>query len=249
MVTSKKLTARQVELALREFINPEKAEFFPGFMQAYPGGYGEGDKFLGVVVPDQRRIAKEFAAIELGQLSKLLSSKWHECRLTGVYILVGKFEKAHKATLKGKSTSPSDQELVDFYLNNLEGVNNWDLVDSSAHKILGPWILEHPKDIKLLRKLANSKQLWRERISVISTLAFIREKKYDEILRLAQKFLNHPHDLMHKAVGWMLREMGKRDVEVLRAFLNEHVSEMPRTMLRYSIEKLDQAERQQWLQR
>lgn len=240
-------TAAAVERELRKHIRPDKAEFMPKFMQAYPGGYGEGDQFLGVMVPHLRSAAKQFSQMPLNELSKLIQSKWHECRLTAVYLLVLQFEKAQQLSARGKPAEPSPAELVQFYLDHLDNVNNWDLVDASAHKILGPWILEHPKEVKTLRKLANSKELWKQRVSVIATLAFIRNYEFDELLNLSRKFLNHPHDLMHKAVGWMLREMGKRDVNVLRGFLSEHSDRMPRTMLRYSIEKLSRAERDQWL--
>lgn len=247
--------AKIIEAELKDVIRPDKAEFLPGFFQAYPGGYGEGDQFLGVVVPDTRRIARAHRQAELTEIKKLLGSKWHECRLAGLYILVDQFERgckrldqpAKKPAADGRDPLPRPAEIVKFYLSNLSGVNNWDLVDSSAHKILGEWILRHPAEEKILLRLAKSKVLWEQRISVIATLPLIKQRNFDILLRLAQRFLSHRHDLMNKAVGWMLREAGKQDVEVLRAFLLEHVSEMPRTMLRYSIEKLDAAERKRWL--
>lgn len=255
-----KLTHRQVYQQLKLKVRADKAAFLPGFFKAFPGGYGEGDKFLGVVVPDQRAIALNFRDLPLAELSKLLGSPWHECRLTGLFVLISQFERASKATTNAttvpnaktapnaKTGSPSRaEELVAFYLDHLDAVNNWDLVDASAYKILGAWVLENPRERRILQRLANSKQLWRERTSVIATLALIRAKQYDEIMGLAKKFLSHEHDLMHKAIGWMLREMGKRNPDLLRAFLNEYVTKMPRTMLRYSIEKMSREERSKWL--
>lgn len=242
-----KATCKQIEKELIAVSRPDKAEFLPGFFQAYKGGYGEGDRFIGVVVPDQRRIARQFCDLPLEEISKLLDSAWHECRLTALYILVSQFERAEKLAAKGEAASPTEKEIVDFYLDHLDGVNNWDLVDSSAHKILGKWILRNPKQRKKLKRLATSKSLWRQRVSVIATFPLIRDQQFAEILELAEKFLDHPHDLMQKAVGWMLREMGIQDPALLRAFLKEHVAVMPRTMLRYAIEKMSRAERTRWL--
>lgn len=246
-----KAKAKDVELALRELSRPDKAEFLPGFFRAIPGGYGEGDQFLGVIVPDQRKIAKQFRELSNDELRKLLHSPWHECRLTAIFILVNRFEVALRNHRKLGQLASEDQEtpqsLLDFFLDNLEGVNNWDLVDSSAYKILGAYLVEFPKQKKILNQLARTGNLWQERIAVVATLALIKHDEFDEILRLAKRFLKHPHDLMHKAVGWMLRETGNRNVELLRGFLSEHAGEMPRTMLRYSIEKLSRSERDKWL--
>lgn len=246
--------ARDVELALRKLIRPDKAEFLPGFFRAIPGGYGEGDQFLGVIVPDQRKIAKQFYELTIDELRKLLHSPWHECRLTAIFILVNRFEvalrkhqKLGQLSIAEKSEEETPQDWLEFFLSNLEGINNWDLVDSAAYKILGAYLVEFPKQKKILNQLARTGNLWQERIAVVATLALIKHDEFDEILQLAKRFLRHRHDLMHKAVGWMLREMGKRNVEVLRGFLSEHAVEMPRTMLRYSIEKLSRSERDKWL--
>lgn len=239
-------THRDVYRCLEQFVRPDKAEFFPGFFQAYAGGYGEGDCFLGVVVPDQRKVARQFQELSLAHVRKLLHSKWHECRLTGLFILVKQFERSMKSYLKDNDSEDA-KALVDFYLANLEGVNNWDLVDSSAHKILGTWLLHHPSERKVLTRLSRSKVLWEQRIAVIATMPLVHAGEFDELLVLAEKYLDHPHDLMHKAVGWLLREAGKQDERVLKAFLKEHVTSMPRTMLRYAIEKLPQQQRQRWL--
>ena len=191
------------------------------------GQYGEGDRFLGVVVPDQRRIAKRFRELPLGEVTKLLNDPFHECRLTGVLILVAQYERADTARR---------EHLVEYYIQHLDQVNNWDLVDSSAHKILGHWLLDRPRDI--LFTLADSGHLWRQRVAVIACLTLIKQGEFREIKQLAKLFLTHEHDLMHKAVGWMLREMGKQDEGELIRFLDRYSSEMPRTMLRYAIEKL-----------
>ena len=234
---------QDVLAALKKHIRKDKAAFFPGFFRAFPGGYGEGDQFLGVVVPDQRRVARQFSKLDLSVLAQLLASPWHECRLTALFILIGQFEQAK---LRDNATDYRKQ-IVGFYLQNLEGVNNWDLVDAAAHKILGAYVLENPKQAKLLLKLAHSQRLWDQRIAVIATLPLIQHHDFSLTLKLAERFLEHPHDLMHKAVGWMLREIGNRNLDVLRGFLQRHSTKMPRTMLRYSIEKLPQSERQNWL--
>lgn len=237
----KNMSYSKILRELRGVARSDKAEFYPQFFQAFPGGYGEGDQFLGVVVPEQRKLARKFRQLPRTEIRRLLSSKWHECRQTGLLILVDQFQRAQE--------SKDREDAVQFYLDNLTGVNNWDLVDCSAHKILGQWLLEHPRRRKILTELARSKVMWEQRISIIATLPLIQSGQFDEILRLAKKFLKHKHDLMHKAVGWMLREMGKQQIEMLRGFLDEHAPNMPRTMLRYAIEKMTPSERQHWMHR
>ncbi|MEM7476681.1 MAG: DNA alkylation repair protein [Planctomycetota bacterium] len=254
--------AIHIEQALEELGEPKRSASFAKFIQAVPGGYGEGDQCLGVSVPQQRIVAKTHASVALTELRELLRSRWHECRLTGVFILVRRYELAirverkcwnENAGSKRKSpryqpTSETAEEIVDFYLKNLSGINNWDLVDASAYKILGDYLVDHPKHRFNLNRLADSDELWQERIAVVATLSLIKNEEYGEILELAARFLEHPHDLMHKAVGWMLRELGKRNLDLLRGFLHEHSAKMPRTMLRYSIEKMSATERKRWLQ-
>lgn len=237
---SKELTAAAVKAELKEHANPEKAAFFPRFFKTGKGEYGEGDKFLGVVVPDQRRVARRFAKLPLSEVEALLHDDYHECRLTGLLILVRQYEKA--------KTLEERKSLCDFYVSKLDRVNNWDLVDSSAQKILGPYLWETDQR-ELLYELADSGHLWSERVSVIATQFFIKNDAFEDTVKLSRKFLSHDHDLMHKACGWMLREAGKKDVSVLREFLAVHHTEMPRTMLRYAIEKLDKEERQRWMAR
>jgi len=186
--------------------------------------------FLGVVVPEQRKVAKRFRDLTLTQIRSLLKDRYHECRLTGLLILVLKFERASEG---------EREEIVAFYLEHLDHVNNWDLVDSSADKILGRWLLDKDRDI--LYTLADSDHLWRQRVSMIATYAFIKERDFSDTIALAEKLRDHPHDLIHKAVAWVLREIGNRDLKVGGAFLKEHATRMPRTMLRYAIEKFPEA--------
>ena len=223
---------------LQQYIDPEKAEFLPKFFQALPGGYGEGDKFIGVRVPDQRKVAKKhYKNLTLQEVEDLLQEPVHEYRLTALFILVYKFEKP--------KTDVERKEIVDLYLRNTAYVNNWDLVDASAPKILGPYLLDKNKAV--LYELAASDNLWRQRIAVIATQHFIKHGHFTDTLELAEILLHHEHDLIHKAVGWMLREVGNRDFSVEFDFLKEHYNEMPRTMLRYAIEKFEPGLRQQFL--
>ncbi len=228
----------QIKAALQDKAIPEKAAFFPRFFKSGPGEYGEGDKFLGVKVPEQRKIAKSvFKEISLKEIGILMKDAYHEVRLTGVLTLVYRYEK-----LK------SDEErkvIVDFYLDHLPWVNNWDLVDSSCHQILGHYYLN--RDKSLFYKLAGKDHLWSQRVAMVSTYYWIKRGKYEDAQKLAEKFLNHPHDLMHKAVGWMLREIGNQDFDVEYQFLKKHYQAMPRTALRYAIEKFEEEVRQDFL--
>ncbi|MDF2158767.1 DNA alkylation repair protein [Algoriphagus sp. CAU 1675] len=217
---------------------PEKAAFFPKFFKAYPGGYGEGDQFLGVKVPDQRTIAKQFfKEISLEELSELIQDPFHEVRLTGLLALVYRYEKT--------KSEEGQKELVDLYLAHLDFVDNWDLVDSSCHQILGHFYFKKEKE--LFYELAASGNLWKQRIAMISSYNWIKKGEFSDALALAEKLKNHPHDLMHKAVGWMLREIGNRDREVELSFLKKHYQSMPRTVLRYAIEKFPEGLRQDFL--
>ena len=219
---------------------PKKAIVIAGYFKTGAGEYAEGDQFLGVAVPDQRAIAKEFRELPLDQVTRLLQSQWHECRLTALFILVLQFERAE---------DPQRREIVEFYLENLTGVNNWDLVDSSAPKILGAYALKEVSFRDRIDQLAASGELWQERIAVLATYPQIRSSDFVQIQKLARKFLTHQHDLMHKAVGWMLREMGMIDEHSLLKFLDSWGAKMPRTMLRYAIEKLPDKQRKEYLAR
>jgi 3-methyladenine DNA glycosylase AlkD len=231
------LTEQIIE-SLKDKVIPEKAAFLPKFFKTGPGEYGEGDRFLGVIVPDQRKIAKAcFQDISLDEISILLRNTYHEVRLTALMMLVYRFEK-----LKSES---GRKEIVDFYLDHLPFINNWDLVDSSCYQILGAFY--HNKDKSLFYELADSGKLWSQRVAMISSLYWIKKDDFTDALNLAGKLKNHPHDLMHKAVGWMLREIGNRDFEVELQFLKTHYKTMPRTALRYAIEKFPEELRQDFL--
>ena len=229
----------EIKQALEMLAIPEKAEFLPKFFKTGKGEYGEGDLFLGVIVPDQRKVAKAFYnKISLEELSKLLSSKYHEHRLTAFLILILKFEKS-KETMQQK-------EIVNFYLNHLEFINNWDLVDTSCYKILGRYCFENQQE-KLLIDLSNSDKMWEKRIAIVGTMHYIKQGRFELTKEFVKRNLHHPHDLMHKANGWLLREMGNKNEQQLLDFLYHHYKEMPRTCLRYAIEKLDENLRQDFL--
>lgn len=218
--------------------DPERAAGALRFFKTGPGEYGEGDQFLGLTVPQVRSMLVQTNDLVEADVLELLRSKWHEERLLALLILVRRFEKA-------RNDEALRERIVKLYLANTKWINNWDLVDTSASQIVGGWLLT--RDRAVLSKLAKSKSLWEQRIAVLATLTFIRKGQFGDTLRLSEHFLTHEHDLMHKACGWMLREAGKRDVEVLRMFLDEHATRMPRTMLRYAIEKLPDAERRKYL--
>ena len=210
---------------MRACAREDKRDILPRFFKTGKGEYGEGDMFLGVVVPDTRKVAKAHKDVSLDVVEAMLESQWHECRLCALLILVERF-KSHP------------DEVVEFYLSHTGGINNWDLVDLSAPYILGSYLVGKP-DMRgrLLYGLAASANMWEQRIAVVSTLMLIRHGQFDDIMTLAEMFLQTRHDLMRKAVGWMLREVGKRDEQRLVAFLEAYKSVMPRTMLRYAIEK------------
>ncbi len=225
---------------LKKHIRPDKAAFLPRFFKTGPGEYGEGDRFLGVMVPDQRNVARNFRTLNQKEMSRALDSPWHEVRLTALFIFVWQF---------GRADEKSRKELIQFYLQNTQGINNWDLVDTSAPQSLGIFVLENPKERRILYRLAKSKNLWEQRMAVVSTLPCIKQGEFGDILKLSEQFLSHKHDLIHKATGWMLREAGQRDLKVLVSFLESHSKEMPRTMLRYSIEKLPEFMRKIFMKR
>lgn len=220
--------------------DPELAQFQLGFFKTKPGEYGAGDTFMGLKVPQTRQIARKFRELSLEETWELLQNRNHELRLIALHILEDRF---------GRLKKPGERKaLVDGYLGHLDYVNNWDLVDTSAYKILGQWLVDK-KDRSILYQLAKTKDLWRQRVAMIATLWLIKKGQFDDTLTLAELFLDNKHDLMHKAAGWMLREMGKQDLAPLRAFLDKHASVMPRTMLRYAIEKLSPEERTHYMQR
>ena len=223
---------------LRNHAKPGKAEILSRFFRTGRGQYGEGDVFLGIMVPEQRRIAKKYPHLSLTELGRLLSSRFHEERLVSLLILIAKHRKA---------VGNERERIVDFYLSHTKQINNWDLVDLSAGHILGDYLLE--KERSVLRRLVKSENLWERRISIMSTLAFIRKNQFRDTLSIAKQLLHDPHDLIHKATGWMLREVGKRDQGVEEQFLRKYYREMPRTMLRYAIERFDEEKKRFYLQR
>lgn len=231
------MTAKKITAALKASSDPEKAAFFSRFFKNGPGEYAEGDKFLGVTVPKQRKVATEFSALAEPEIVRLLDSQHHECRLTAVFILVHQFEKAQDDLQR--------KRIYELYLSKTDRINNWDLVDASAHKIVGPWLNDRSR--KPLYKLARSRDLWENRIAIIATFHFIRQNDLAETLTISKILLERPHDLIHKAVGWMLRELGKRDEQAMIGFIRKHYDAMPRTMLRYAIEKLPKLRRQKIL--
>ena len=217
---------------LQALSDAEKREIFPKFFKAGKGEYGEGDRFIGVTVPNIRAIAKLHKDISIEEIRELIQSKWHEVRLCALIIMVEKSKKKDESLRK---------ELFNLYLSQTERINNWDLVDLSCRFIVGEYLLDKSRDI--LYQLAQSSLLWDNRIAIVSTYAFIRKGQLEDTYALSDLMMQHPHDLMHKAIGWMLREAGKRNPERLYDYVMSHRADMPRTMLRYAIEKFSPKER------
>lgn len=228
-------TYARITQTLRSHSDEEKKVVLPRFFKTGKGEYGEGDRFIGVIVPNTRKVAREYASVSWEVIEALLESEWHECRLCALLILVERYKK-------------HPEETVRFYLENTRGINNWDLVDLSAPYILGRYLTQH-EDRSVLYALAGSENMWEQRIAVVSTLALIRDNQFDDTMKLAEKFMGTKHDLMQKATGWMLREVGKRDERTLTDFLDRHCLQMPRTMLRYAIEKLTPEQRVHYMRR
>lgn len=223
---------------LQKLKNPQKAKILSRFFKTGKGEYGEGDLFLEITVPQTRSIAKKYTNLDQKDIEKLLSSKTHEHRLIALLILIENYKKANIEHKKS---------IFNFYVKNTKFINNWDLVDLSASHIVGNFLLD--KDKSILSDLAKSSNLWEKRIAIISTFAFIRLNKFEHTLKISEILMHDNHDLIHKAVGWMLREVGKRNKEVEEKFLNQHYKKMPRTMLRYAVEKFDNNERKKYLER
>ena len=225
-----RLTAIKEEI--KKCANPEQAELLQRFFKTGPGEYGEGDIFLGIMVPVQRSIAKKYKDLSLKDIKQLLNSDKHEERLIALLILVEQFKRGD---------DQKKEDIFTFYHLHRKWINNWDLVDLTAHIISGSYLID--KDKSLLYKLAESKNIWDRRIAVISTFHFIKNNVFDDALCIAEKLLSDKHDLIHKAVGWMLREIGKRDMNTEEGFLEKNYKKMPRTMLRYAIEKFPEKKR------
>jgi 3-methyladenine DNA glycosylase AlkD len=228
-----------INLELKKLKNNDKAKILQRFFKTGKGQYGEGDFFLGITVPQQREIANKFwNKLSLKELEKLLFSKFHEERLTAFLILVKKYEHSEEKIKKN---------IVRFYLKNLHRANNWDLIDLTASKILGSFLLN--KDKRVLYKLAKSKNIWERRASIVSTFSFIYENQFQDTMKISEILLADSHDLIQKAVGWMLREVGKRDIKILEFFLEKNYKKISRTTLRYSIEKMPEIKRQYYLRK
>ena len=227
---------------LKQRADPSQVEGLSRFFKTGPGQYGEGDKFLGIKVPVTRQVVKEcWRDMDFAKLEECLGSEYHEVRLAGLLALVEIFSHAKKnPILQGK--------CIDFYLSHTDRINNWDLVDLSCYPLLGEWLLD--KDRTILYDLAKTgKTIWEQRIGIVSTMAFVRNGQIEDTFAIADILLHHPHDLIHKAVGWLLREAGKRDKAALVSFLAPRYKTMPRTMLRYAIEKFPEDERKAYLKK
>jgi len=232
---------------LNKKASKNKAKLLMRFFKTGEGQYGEGDVFLGVTMPEERKVAKEFTDLPIGEVKKLLKSKYHECRMVALLILIQKYKSysvAKPASAKGYGEV---KHIFDVYVLNTKYINNWDLVDLSAPNIVGSYLSDKPRDI--LYKFAKSKSLWERRISVISTSYFIRQNDFKDTLKIAEILLPDKHDLIHKAVGWMLREVGKKNERVLCKFLDKNLTKMSRTALRYSIERFPEESRQYYLKK
>jgi 3-methyladenine DNA glycosylase AlkD len=228
------INIQKVKKEINSKANPAKAKNYQWFFKTGKGEYGEGDVFLGIAVPEQKKLARKFKSLTLKQVQELLHSKYHEHRFIALMILVDKFKDNKKA-------------IYNLYLRNTRNINNWDLVDLSAEKIVGQYLMEK-NDISVLKKLAKSKNLWERRIAMLSTFWFIKNKRHKECFEIAEILVNDEHDLIHKAVGWMLREVGKRiSEEIEEQFLRKHYKTMPRTMLRYAIERFGEEKRKHYL--
>jgi 3-methyladenine DNA glycosylase AlkD len=223
----------------KSLYSPERAEHSKYFFKTGPGQYGEGDIFWGLSVPEMRSLAKECQNLSFDEVKILLADKVHELRMVGLTVLVEKYQQAK---------TESERKLIyNFYIDNRAAANNWDLVDLSVYKIMGDYLVRNPKERKILYKFIKSKNMWERRLAMVSTMAFIRNNESEDVLKLAEALLDDKEDLMHKASGWMLRELGKRDEKKMCEFLDKNIKKMPRTMLRYAIEKFPENKRQKYL--
>jgi len=229
----------KLKLDLKKLSDPKRAESSVWFFKTGKGEYGEGDVFIGLTMPEIRNTIKNYVDLSLADVQKMLNSSIHEFRMAGLLILVKKYEK---------STDNNQQSTIyKFYLKNTNRINNWDLVDVTCTRIVGAYLLD--RDRKILYKLAKSKNLWERRIAIVSTGAFIWQNDFKDAIKISEILLNDKHDLIHKACGWMLREVGKRDKKLLIKFLDKYAGQMPRVMLRYSIEKFNEKERKFYLKK
>lgn len=238
MSPGNRANASAVKNALVRVASSKRAEGSKRFFKAGPGDYAEGDQFIGVTVPDQRKVAKQFRDLPREEIDNLLADPIHEYRLTAIFIVVDQFERS--------KNRENHKSWVDYLVSRTEYINNWDLVDSCAYQVIGAYLVLE-RDRSLLDELVASSSLWKQRMAVVANKALITQQEFGPIQKLAKKLLTHKHDLIHKAVGWMLREMGEQDLQVLLSFLDTHATKMPRTMLRYAVKKLPDAKRREYL--
>lgn len=253
--TDKPITAEKIISAMLKIQDKEQQKNLSRFFKTGIGEYGEGDKFLGIKVPQTRQIVKENKLrIDFSEIKTMLYSEWHEIRLCAFLLLAEKM----RAALPGKGTdnikkASERNNIANFYLKHAKQANNWDLVDLTCGQVLGEWLLNRLPDgnfpdRNILDKLADSKNIWEQRISIVTTLRLIRASEFTDTLRIAIKLMPHKHDLIQKATGWMLREIGKKNIELLRTFLEDNSKKMSRTTLRYAIERMDKKEREFWME-
>lgn len=255
METKEAVTAAEILLLLQNERNEAQRDILMRFFKTGAGQYGEGDQFLGLKVPQTRAVVKEARLlVAFDEIEQLLRSPWHEVRLAGLLLLVeetkANLPKKKDSAGAAASKSRRRKEIAEFYLNHAARANNWDLVDLSCPKILGPYLrLDAASGIDTLMALAKSDNLWEQRIAIVTTLDFIQNGIFSPTLAIADCLMGHPHDLIHKAIGWMLREIGKRSADTLTGYLERNFSRMPRTSLRYAIERFPEPERRRWLAR
>lgn len=241
-------TAAEITYLLEQQADEQQRRILMRFFKTGKGQYGEGDLFLGIKVPVTREVVKAAKGdVPLSEIRLLLYSKWHEVRLCGFLLLVDEMKKALPRLMSDHAGRRD--EIAAFYLRHARQANNWDLVDMSCRDIIGEWILHPEGNAHILDRLAESDSLWEQRIAIVSTWTLIKHGRFDDTFRLSDKLIEHPHDLIHKAIGWMLREVGKKDKEVLRMYLDKNYARMSRTSLRYAIERFDPDERRYWLDR
>jgi 3-methyladenine DNA glycosylase AlkD len=240
----KLLKELQIELQLKA--DPEQAIVLQRFFKTGPGEYAEGDRFVGIKVPELRKLSKKYNNLQLLEVEGLIKSLVHEKRLIALFILLEQYKKTRFPAFAGNDGKQLRKVIYDFYVSNMQYVNNWDLVDLSAPHIVGHYLFD--KNRSTLKKWSRAKNLWARRISVVSTFYFIRQNDFQDTLNIAFNLLNDKEDLIHKAAGWMLREIGKRDLETEEKFLLQHYKIMPRTMLRYAIERFPESKRQAYLE-
>lgn len=231
------MTCKDIQAELEKLGSPEVAKILQRFFKTGPGQYGAGDRFRGIKVPVLRKIVKKYRDISTTETEKLLASVWHEDRMLALLLLIDNYRRGDAAI---------KQHIYDLYLENTCFINNWDLVDVTAHHIVGEYLSTRSKEP--LYRLARSEMLWERRIAILATFHYIRQDRFDETLKLAGMLLRDEHELIHKAVGWLLREVGKRSRSAEERFLEKHYKEMPRTMLRYAIERFPEARRKKYLQ-